>query len=108
MVAAGGGGNVSGRYGDGVDVSGSEWRGDARYFPVSPSAARQVACSNGGRYALGVPSQRPVAACGSFAHQATVVSGADYYPPQAGHRGQGWYGGSAWYASRVGYANRVR
>eukprot|EP00904_Undaria_pinnatifida_P007746 jgi/Undpi1/4100/HiC_scaffold_16.g07467.m1 len=101
MVAAGGGGNVSGRYGDGVDVSGSEWRGDARYFPVSPSAARQVACSNGGRYALGVPSQRPVAACGSFAHQATVVSGADYYPPQAGHRGQGWYGGQPAFAFRV-------
>ena len=120
-VAAGGGGNFRGSDGgDGVNVSGNGWRGDARYLPAAPSAARQVECTNSGRCGPYVRYQLPVAACGSFASQATTVGAVTHYPRHAGHGvhagcgrqtghcGHGWYGGPAWHANRAGHANRVR
>eukprot|EP00904_Undaria_pinnatifida_P007771 jgi/Undpi1/4123/HiC_scaffold_16.g07490.m1 len=84
-VAAGGGGNFRGSDGgDGVSVTDNGWRGDARSLPAAPSAARQVACTNSGWRGPDVHSQLPVAACGSFATQATTVGAAVYYPRHAG------------------------
>eukprot|EP00904_Undaria_pinnatifida_P007747 jgi/Undpi1/4101/HiC_scaffold_16.g07468.m1 len=92
-VAAGGGGNFRGSDGgDGVNVSGNGWRGDARYLPAAPSAARQVECTNSGRCGPYVRYQLPVAACGSFASQATTVEGTLGRRCRAGYLtgGDGW------------------